>query len=263
MPRPRKWRKVCCLPESARFGPLGNTSEANPMVTMTIDEYETIRLIDLQGFTQEECAKQMDVARTTVQGIYDSARKKLADSLVNGKVLLIEGGDYILCSGQEESCGCGGCRRHRCRGREEAPMNNIKFEKERKNDMKLAVTYENGEVFQHFGHSEQFKIYDINDGKVTATDIRNTNGSGHGALVEFLKKLKVDMLICGGIGDGAKRGLEEADIKLFAGVAGAADEAVEALLKKTLIYASDATCDHQDEHTGATCGEHGCGKGEL
>jgi predicted DNA-binding protein (UPF0251 family) len=78
-----------------------------------VDEYETIRLIDLQGFTQEECAAQMNVARTTVQGIYNDARKKLADVLVNGRRLLIQGGDYVLCDGLEESCGCGGCRRHR------------------------------------------------------------------------------------------------------------------------------------------------------
>lgn len=114
MPRPRKWRKVCCLPGSVRFGPLGGTLDTNQIVAMTVDEYETIRLIDLEGFTQEECAKQMNVARTTVQGIYDNARKKLADSLVNAKMLLIEGGDYILCDGLEETCRCGGCQRHRC-----------------------------------------------------------------------------------------------------------------------------------------------------
>lgn len=117
MPRPRKWRKVCCLPKSPQFGPLGDASHTENFVTMSVDEYETIRLIDHQGFTQEQCSKQMDVARTTVQGIYDSARKKLADSLVNGKILLIEGGDYILCEGMEQTCGCGGCHRHRCGGK--------------------------------------------------------------------------------------------------------------------------------------------------
>ena len=114
MPRPRKWRRVCCLPGNARFGPLGGSGRQKEFVTMTVDEYETIRLIDLQGFTQEECAQQMDIARTTVQGIYSNARKKLADSLVNGKVLRIEGGEYILCDGLEGDCGCGGCQRHRC-----------------------------------------------------------------------------------------------------------------------------------------------------
>lgn len=113
MPRPRKWRRVCCLPESNRFGPLNTQIDESHFIIMTVDEYETIRLIDLQGFTQEECAKQMNIARTTVQGIYNDARKKLAESLVNGKVLRIEGGDYKLCEGAEKSCICGGCLRHR------------------------------------------------------------------------------------------------------------------------------------------------------
>jgi len=111
MPRPRKWRRVCCLPGSERFGPLGE--EAAETVVMSVDEYETIRLIDLMGFTQEECAAQMKVARTTVQGIYECARKKLADTLVNSKSLVIQGGDYVLCDGQEAVCHCGGCRKHR------------------------------------------------------------------------------------------------------------------------------------------------------
>ena len=114
MPRPRKWRKVCCLPQSDRFGPLNSPINQELFVTMTVDEYETIRLIDLEGFTQEECANQMNIARTTVQGIYNEARKKLAELLVNGKVLRIEGGDYRLCDGLEKSCGGGGCHKHRC-----------------------------------------------------------------------------------------------------------------------------------------------------
>jgi predicted DNA-binding protein (UPF0251 family) len=114
MARPRKWRKVCNLPESNRFGPINAAISPDYCITMTVDEYETIRLIDLEGFSQEECATQMNIARTTVQGIYTSARKKLAESLVNGKGLRIEGGDYKLCDGLEESCGGGGCHRRRC-----------------------------------------------------------------------------------------------------------------------------------------------------
>jgi predicted DNA-binding protein (UPF0251 family) len=109
MPRPIKWRRVCSLPERNRFGPLdANTNENH--IKMTVDEYETIRLIDLEGFTQEECAKQMNVARTTAQSIYAEARKKIAESLVNGKVLLIEGGEYRLCEGRGNGCGRGCCR---------------------------------------------------------------------------------------------------------------------------------------------------------
>lgn len=114
MSRPRKWRKVCCLPDSSRFGPLDSPADAGNAVNMTVDEYETIRLIDLEGFTQEACANQMNISRTTVQGIYDEARKKLAESLVNGRVLWIEGGEYQVCDGSGNGCGEGGCRRNRC-----------------------------------------------------------------------------------------------------------------------------------------------------
>ena len=110
MARPRKWRKVCSLPESNRFGPLGAEREPDKLISMTVDEYETIRLIDLEGFNQEECSEQMGVARTTVQGIYAEARIKLAQSLVNGKTLIIEGGEYRICGGQGNGCGRG-CRR--------------------------------------------------------------------------------------------------------------------------------------------------------
>ena len=113
MARPRKWRKVCCMPASDRFGPLNRPLSPENCVIMSVDEYETIRLIDLEGFTQEQCAEQMNIARTTVQRIYNDARQKLADSLVNSRVLRIEGGDYQLCEGLEEVCRCGGCHRHR------------------------------------------------------------------------------------------------------------------------------------------------------
>lgn len=113
MPRPRKWRKICCLPESDRFGPLDKDTSQQEHVNMTIDEYETIRLIDLEGYTQEECAKQMNIARTTVQGIYNDARRKLAQSVVLGKVLFIKGGEYQLCDGLGPACGSEACKRHR------------------------------------------------------------------------------------------------------------------------------------------------------
>jgi len=116
MPRPIKWRSVCDLPERNKFGPLGSPVDPDDVVNMTVDEYETIRLIDQQGFSQEECSVQMKVARTTVQGIYAEARKKLAESLVEGKVLFIEGGEYRLCDGLGNGCGRGCRRRERNRG---------------------------------------------------------------------------------------------------------------------------------------------------
>ncbi|MFY9295739.1 MAG: DUF134 domain-containing protein [Caldicoprobacterales bacterium] len=115
MARPMKWRKVCSLPERNRFGPLNFKGNYENCIRMTVDEYETIRLIDLEGFTQEECAQQMNVARTTVQGIYARARKKIAHMLVNGSPLLIEGGEYKLCDGLGNGCGRGCGRHHRGR----------------------------------------------------------------------------------------------------------------------------------------------------
>ncbi len=110
MARPHKYRNVCCLPYFSRFGPLDTV--AFEIVNMGVDEYEAIRLIDFEGFTQEECAARMNIARTTVQGIYETARKKLADTVVNGKILHIAGGEYRLCDGCGMSCGKPGCQRH-------------------------------------------------------------------------------------------------------------------------------------------------------
>jgi len=129
--------------------------------------------------------------------------------------------------------------------------------------MKIAVTYENGNVFPHFGHTEQFKVYTIEDGKVADSQVVDTAGSGHGALAGMLSDLKVDTLICGGIGAGAQTALEEAGIQLFGGVSGSADEAVSALLAGNLAYDPQAQCDHHGhEHHGEGhhCGEnkHGC-----
>ncbi len=111
MARPRKCRKVCRLPERKEYGPLEAIRESATKITMTVEEYETLRLIDLESLTQEECAVQMKIARTTVQGLYMDARKKIAESIVNGKRLLIEGGNYTLCEGQESECAKHGCNK--------------------------------------------------------------------------------------------------------------------------------------------------------
>lgn len=114
MPRPRKCRTVCGLPESFEFGPLDSGHMNKDPVIMSVEEYEAIRLIDLEGLTQEECSKRMGVARTTVQGIYVDARKKLAKTLVTGSPLHIKGGDYRLCDGSGKRKGCCGKRKGRC-----------------------------------------------------------------------------------------------------------------------------------------------------
>lgn len=126
MPRPRKCRKVCHLPDTAEFVPVRGNGREN-MVIMTVDEYETIRLIDRQGFSQEECGQYMHIARTTVQQIYNTARKKIAEAIVDGKTLKIEGGDYRLCDGKEQFCGCGGCKKHRCQDMHDEKIVNDEF----------------------------------------------------------------------------------------------------------------------------------------
>ena len=127
--------------------------------------------------------------------------------------------------------------------------------------MKIAVTYENGQIFQHFGHTAQFKLYEVQDGKIVNAEVVDTNGSGHGALAGLLSSLNADVLICGGIGGGAQMALAQAGIKLFGGVHGDADEAVEAFLANILNYDPEAKCDHHDHHHGEghNCGDHGCG----
>lgn len=123
--------------------------------------------------------------------------------------------------------------------------------------MRIAVTYENGEVFQHFGHCAQFKLYDVENGSVTAGRIVDAGASGHGALAGFLKAAGADALICGGIGMGARLALADAGIDLYAGVQGSADEAARALAGGTLNYDPNARCDHH-EHHGGDCGHDRC-----
>jgi len=127
--------------------------------------------------------------------------------------------------------------------------------------MKIAVTYENGMIFQHFGHTAQFKVYEVIDGAVVKAQVVGTNGSGHGALAGFLTANGVDTLICGGIGGGAQMALAQAGIELYGGVSGDADDAVVAFASGNLNYDPEAKCDHHDHHHGEghTCGDHGCG----
>ena len=131
--------------------------------------------------------------------------------------------------------------------------------------MKIAVTYEAGQIFQHFGHTGAFKVYDVKDGEVIKSEVVDTNGSGHGALAGMLLNLGVDALICGGIGGGAVNALNMVGIEIYAGNTGECDEAVENLLAGNLDINAEANCSHHDHHHGEghTCGEHGCGSGHC
>ena len=240
MSRPRKYRKVCHFPNSLSFSPAESPGEKEP-VLLTVDEYETIRLIDREGFSQEECGERMGIARTTVQLIYASARQKLAQMLVDGKPLQIAGGDYRLCDGTQ-NCGQQLCYKQHYNQQYEKPKGDT--------IMRIAVTYENGMIFQHFGHTQQFKVYDVQDGKILSAQVVDTGSSGHGALAAFLSQVKADVLICGGIGGGAQMALRDAGIKLYGGVSGDADDAVQDFLTGTLAYNPCVRCNHHDHDHG-------------
>lgn len=236
MARRQQCRRIGAYPNCWLFSP---EEESQGTVLLSLDEYECIRLLDREGLTQEQCAASMGVGRTTVTAIYDSARRKLAEALVEGKALRIGGGSYTLHTTVPADL------------------------PEKGNNMRIAVCYENGEIFQHFGHTAQFKLYDVEDGAIVSSRIVDTEGSGHGALAGFLKAAQADALICGGIGMGARNALAEAGIQLYGGVQGSADAAALALAKGILAYDPEAKCDHHDHHHGEDhdCGHHGhdCG----
>ena len=250
MPRPQRCRRICAEPEYLTFGPDdgGHSGET----VMTMDEYEVIRIVDHDGRTHEQCSVQMDISRTTVTEIYESARRKLAEALIDGKRLRIEGGNYRMCNGSSDACPY-----RRCTARTE----NAPIAKKGDKTMRIAVTYENGNIFQHFGRTEQFKIYDIEDGKVVSAQVIGNGGTGHGALAALLAQNAVDALICGGIGGGAQMALMHAGVKLYGGCSGSCDAAVEALIAGGLAYDPAVRCDHHGhEHgEGHACGSHGCG----
>lgn len=238
MARPTKSSFVCKLPDYQEFVST-NSTDSTIEIFLTIEEYEAIRLIDYTGMNQVDAAVKMDVSRTTIQALYARARKKLSRFLVEGTRLRIEGGSYELCN-QNLLC-------------QNKKNNKGAFK------MKIAVTYENGQVFQHFGHTEQFKLYTVEDGQILSSEIVDTNGQGHGALAEFLFGNNINVLICGGIGGGARNALSEAGIDLYPGASGDADAQVQSFLQGKLQYNPDTMCNHHSHDEGHNCGEHNCG----
>ena len=134
--------------------------------------------------------------------------------------------------------------------------------------MIIAVTHENGQIFQHFGHTAQFKLYDIQDNAISSAKVVDTCGKGHGARASLLRELGAEVLICGGIGGGARTALEQAGIALYGGVSGDADEAAEAFASGVLSFNPDACCSHHHGeghscgHHDHSCGHHSCGHHE-
>ena len=229
MPRPSKKKQVSSLPQYSCFTHTEQLVEDN-FIKMSIEEFETIRLIDYLGKQQQECAEMMEISRASVQMLYDAARKKISRFLVEGRPLFLDGGNYQL---------------------------NLK-QIVGDDNMKIAVPYENGQIFQHFGHSSTFKMYEVKENKIVSSELADTNGKGHGALAGFLKEHQVDVLICGGIGAGAKNALSEANITLYGGACGNADEQVASFLQGNLQYNPNIQCSHHHHGEGHSCGNHSC-----
>ena len=227
MARKCKPRYLYKEPDYTYFSASEKSSEE---VELTLDEYECIRLIDEENLSQDECARSMGVARTTVQAMYDHARKVIAKLIIKGYNLKISGGNCVF-------------------------LDQSSYESNKENkQMKVAVTYENGMVFQHFGHTETMQIFTVEDDKILNVELVSTEGSGHAAIATFLKDHDVDAVICGGIGGGAIQALNDLGIKLYQGVNGKTEDAVNSLLKGQLI--SIGFAGNELEHEGHCCHHH-------
>lgn len=211
MPRPRKCRKVCCLPKRNIFQPINDDGERLDTIVMAVDELETIRLIDKEGFSQEECGAYMNVARTTVQQIYTTARKKLADAIIDGCILKIEGGDYQLCNGEEDYCDCGGCRKHRlCRLARQLKENHI---------MKIMLPLDEDKlsICPVFARAPFFMVYDGDSKETTCMPNPATNEQGGAGIkaAQIVVDNGATILITPRCGENAAEIFKEADVKIY------------------------------------------------
>lgn len=250
MPRPSRCRRVCCEPDIRGFAP-DQCCVADPVVLL-VEEYECVRLIDLKKRTHDQCARQMQISRTTVTEIYEKARFKIADALINGKRLVIDGGNYRVCQ-ESDCCGCAG----RCPRR--SPARSAPFGQQGVFPMKVAVPFKNDNIFAHFGMAPAFKVYTVDQDGIAASELVPAGGHGHGAMVNLLVKNGVDTVICGGLGGGAVSALAQAGITLYAGNEGPADEAVRCLIAGRLtnnLEAATAGHGHGHGHGGCGCGCH-------
>lgn len=236
--RPRKNRNVCGLPENNRFGPLGMDGNVNEFVVITIDQYETIRLIDLEGLTQEECSDQMHIARTTVQRIYSDARKIIAESLVEGKALKIEGGDYQLCNGKGRFCGRGKCNRGRYNSNNLIERNTNNEEKRDKMKVAMPVNEKSikSNVGESFGRAEYFLIYDLESKEtefVENTAMQSPGGAGIKA-AQVVVDTKAGILITPRCGQNAADLIIGAGLKIYKSTDNTVEENIQAFEKGKL-----------------------------
>lgn len=231
MPRPRKCRNVCSLPKCSEFLPTKG-QKAGEEVVLTVDEYETIRLIDKEDFSQEECSAYMNVARTTVQQIYAEARKKIAEALVTGRALVIRGGDYSLC--EEESGICfRGQRMRQCY------RQNIERKKEEEKGLKIAVPVDENkkDVCVSFGRAPYFMVCDVEEDRVEILDNPAADAQGGAGLkaAQFVLDSGADTVITVRCGENAGNVFKAADIVVYKSKVSDARENIELLKEKKLV----------------------------
>jgi len=240
------------LPENKTFTPGNN---ADGYVTLTIDAIEALRLCDLEELDQEQAASMMGVSRGTLQRILYRAHKATAEALIAGKGIHITGGNYRV-----NQYACKNIKCHRCNFADEKKnqqlLTKIKSNLE-DTIMKIAITTEGNQIFQHFGSCPLFTLIEIESNKIVKRQLIDASGSGHSALAGFLQSNDVNLLICGGIGVGARNALAAANIALISGSKGDIDTAITAYLAGTLKDQPAGMCNHH--HEGAN---HQCGGGE-
>jgi predicted DNA-binding protein (UPF0251 family)/predicted Fe-Mo cluster-binding NifX family protein len=231
MPRPKKNRRICSLPFCSLFVPapvrcgagLQNAVSEDPVV-LKVDEFETVRLIDYEGFDQKTCAEQMNVARTTVQAMYESARSKVAECLVEGRALKIEGGDYDI----------------EARPGYPAASETPAFS----GNGKIAVPVEKDEIYSHFGRAAWFKIYIIEDYLIRSTQLVPVREHGRGTLAAAIRDLGVNVLICSRIGNGAIQALCVSGVIVCREIDGNPDDRVAEFLcgKLSGMKSAESSC---------------------
>ena len=231
MSRRKKCRRICAEPRYWQFESIDSGSLEK--VVLTVDEYEVIRLLDYEKLTQEECAKRMDIARTTVTEMYDRARSKIADGIVNGKKLQIAGGNYMV-YGEQDLSG----------NNEECRTTYSKRKREGGCQMKIALPCMGTEIWQHFGHCENFMVYDVENGKIIREESVANPGHRPGFLPNFLADMGVEVVIAGGMGGGAVDIFNERQVEVVVGASGDAKKAVISYLNGEL------------QTTGEVCHEH-------
>ena len=249
MGRGKKERLVCeCLVCGAR-----HEHRLSGVMELSLDELESIRLVDLEECDQQEAADRMAVSRGTIQRLLANAHRKVAFALLHGLQLgvSVEGlGSAVqarACAVHERPC------RYCCaQAQKQRQLRSV--------TMKVAVTCdENGKVFQHFGHTPAFALFEVVNGAIASEERVETNGTGHGALADFLAERGVERLFCGGIGGGAQAALAEKGIQISGGAAGDARQVVERWLDGSLLLNPNFQCHHHDGDGHHSCASKGCG----